>query len=302
MIEEIVRKEIVMIDIDDLGIDRANIRGGEWDYDEELIASVKEQGILVPLLVRPAKDETGVKYAIISGSRRYNAAIEAGLTEVPCLIRELDDREAMMWSMGENRFRKDTPKWKDIEYVGQLFEELIKSGDVVQAIQELSLATGIGESTIERYLKIYYLPSEVKGLIRPPEDRESVHDELILRYKGMRDNRTLSLSTAELIATKLRDFPKSKLVEVAVYLLGRSSEIAEKIINEIRKHPSLPPDEAYRRTLIKSAQKSLTINFDSETYDALKKACLNRQKQAKELVSDVLRMWLIMQGFLRHEE
>ncbi|HID42886.1 MAG TPA: ParB/RepB/Spo0J family partition protein [Archaeoglobaceae archaeon] len=291
MVERInTRKyEIVSIEIDKLVIDPYNIRGGEWDYDKELIESIKAQGIMQPLVVRPLNKE---KYGIVCGSRRYNAAIEAGLTEVPCLIRELNDREAMIWSMGENRFRKDTPKWKDIEYVGQLFEELIKRGNAVQTIQELSLATGIGEHTIERYLKIYYLPYEVKGLIRPPEDRDPVHNELILLYKGMRDNRTLTLSVAELIATKLRDFPEQKLIEVAVYLIGKSNEIAEKVVNEIVKHPSLSPDEAYRQTLIKSAQRSLTINFDTETYNALKKACLRKQKQAKELVLDILRMWI----------
>jgi ParB family chromosome partitioning protein len=58
---------------------------------EELIASIREKGILEPLLVR----NVGGRFQIIAGERRYRAAVEAGLDEVPCVLRETSDAEMM---------------------------------------------------------------------------------------------------------------------------------------------------------------------------------------------------------------
>lgn len=106
-----VRKE-VLIDVDKLGIDTVNVRGGEWELDEEakqFVEDIKNNGIIDPLLVRPAE---GDKYAIVCGSRRYNAAIEAGLAEVPCFIEEMNDVTAMGRSIAENKYSEGIPVWR----------------------------------------------------------------------------------------------------------------------------------------------------------------------------------------------
>lgn len=115
-------EQIVYIDLDDLAVDDANMRAGKWDKDEELISSIKEQGVKQPLIVRPAAPETGVKYAILAGSRRFHAAIEAGLDEVPCIIRSYEDElSAMAESFIENVHRKEVPpervcdEWRGIQ-------------------------------------------------------------------------------------------------------------------------------------------------------------------------------------------
>ena len=69
----------------------------------ELVASVREKGILEPILVRPV----GSRYQIIAGERRYRAAIEAGLAEVPCIVRDSSDAETMEIALVENLQRKD---------------------------------------------------------------------------------------------------------------------------------------------------------------------------------------------------
>ena len=71
----------------------------------DLIASIKTQGILEPLLVRPREKEG---YEIVSGERRYRAAREIGLTEVPCNIREMGEREALEIGLTSN-FLRDNP-------------------------------------------------------------------------------------------------------------------------------------------------------------------------------------------------
>lgn len=119
-------REVVMIDIDDLGVDTLNIRGGDWDYNEEFVQDVRNNGINSPLLVRPAE---GGKYAIICGSRRYNAAIEAGLIEVPCFIEEMDDVTALGRTIAENIHRRETPAWRYAVKIGQMYERLNHKGN-----------------------------------------------------------------------------------------------------------------------------------------------------------------------------
>src|SRR5688572_31209840 len=69
----------------------------------ELIASVKEKGIIEPLIVR----QRGTRYQIIAGERRYHAAGQAGLRELPAVIRDVDDTEMLELALVENIQRKD---------------------------------------------------------------------------------------------------------------------------------------------------------------------------------------------------
>lgn len=80
---------------------------------EDLIASIKEKGILEPLLVRPA--DVGGRYMIISGERRYRAGLEAGLREVPCIEMNVDDRNVAEIALIENLQRKDLTAYEEAE-------------------------------------------------------------------------------------------------------------------------------------------------------------------------------------------
>ncbi len=83
----------------------------------ELVSSVKQHGILQPLLVRPL--ERG-KYELVAGERRYQAAKEAGLTEVPVVLRELNHNEALQLSLIENLQREDLNPVEETEGILQL--------------------------------------------------------------------------------------------------------------------------------------------------------------------------------------
>jgi ParB family chromosome partitioning protein len=65
---------------------------------QSLVESIKSEGILQPLLVRPV----GKKYEVVARERRYRAALEAGLTEVPATIREMTDDQAIQYALVEN--------------------------------------------------------------------------------------------------------------------------------------------------------------------------------------------------------
>src|SRR5262247_4945078 len=79
----------------------------------ELVSSIKEKGVLEPLLVRPS--DVGGRYMIIAGERRYRASIEAGLTEVPCIELDVDDKAVAEISLIENLQRKDLTPFEEAD-------------------------------------------------------------------------------------------------------------------------------------------------------------------------------------------
>ena len=84
---------------------------------EQLVQSVKQHGILEPLLVRPLPDN---QYELVAGERRYRAASELGLTEVPVVVRELNDTEALQLALVENLQREDLNPVEETEGILQL--------------------------------------------------------------------------------------------------------------------------------------------------------------------------------------
>jgi ParB family chromosome partitioning protein len=91
---------------------------------DELAASIKEQGVLQPLLIRP----TGDGYAIIAGERRYRAAQLAGLKEVPVVILEVDDPTAQKLALVENLQREDLNPYEETLGILSLLEMRLQRG------------------------------------------------------------------------------------------------------------------------------------------------------------------------------
>lgn len=98
-------------------------------FDEQdlarLVASIRENGILVPLLVRPKND----RYEVIDGDRRLAAAWSAGLREVPIIIRTLTDKDTHIQRMLANKDRADTDPVSEAKYIARLIYEKIFTAD-----------------------------------------------------------------------------------------------------------------------------------------------------------------------------
>ncbi len=133
------------------GMDRASI--------EELAASIREHGILQPILVRPRPDTPGA-YQIIGGERRWRAAQLAQLHEVPVVIRDLGDREAMAAGLVENLQRQDLNAMEEADGYRRLLEEfgLTQEG--------LGQAVGKSRSHVANTMRLLALPNEVRDLVR----------------------------------------------------------------------------------------------------------------------------------------
>src|SRR5919112_1300942 len=80
---------------------------------EDLTASIREKGVLEPLLVKPSR--LGGRWMIIAGERRWRAAREAGVREVPCIEMDVDDRAVAEIALIENMQRKDLTAWEEAD-------------------------------------------------------------------------------------------------------------------------------------------------------------------------------------------
>lgn len=129
----------------------------------ELIRSIKEKGILVPLTVRPAP-EGG--YEIISGHRRKHAAEVAGLIKVPAIIRELSDEDAVDFMIYSNIQRTNVlPSEKAKAYRLQMETMKHQGKKGSSTPDEIGKKYGDNARKVQRYIRLTYLLSELLGLV-----------------------------------------------------------------------------------------------------------------------------------------
>jgi ParB family transcriptional regulator, chromosome partitioning protein len=124
----------------------------------ELIASVRERGILEPLLVRPS--EVGGRFMIISGERRYRAAREVGLREIPCIEMDVDDRAVAEIALIENLQRKDLTPFEEGDGLRMLAERFGYTHE------EIARKIGKARSSITEALAIGGMPAEIRDQCR----------------------------------------------------------------------------------------------------------------------------------------
>ncbi len=123
------------------------------DSLDELVASIREKGVLQPLMVRMSGDT----YQIIAGERRYRAAKVAGLKEVPVILRETDDRETLEIALIENLQRQDLNIVEEAEGYQQLASKY--------ALTQEQIAQRVGKSraSVANALRILGLPPKVRA-------------------------------------------------------------------------------------------------------------------------------------------
>jgi len=126
---------------------------------EELSLSIKNNGILQPLIIAGSKNAKTGMYTLVAGERRLKAAAIAGIDTVPCIIREANDRQMREWSIMENIQRADLNPMERAE----AYNEYINRFGVTQ--EEISEKLGIPRSSITNHLRLLELETETKKLI-----------------------------------------------------------------------------------------------------------------------------------------
>lgn len=178
---------------------------------QELSDSIREQGIIQPIVVRPVNNE---RYEIIAGERRWRAAQMADLTEVPALIRNVPDEAAIAMALIENIQRENLNPIEEAMALQRLLVEFTMTH------QQVATAVGKSRSGITNLLRLLDLDPEVKTLIE--QSKLSLgHAKVLLGITGISQIRTahtiidkdLSVRETEQLIQKLQTVQKPHVIK-----------------------------------------------------------------------------------------
>ncbi|HKZ90680.1 MAG TPA: ParB/RepB/Spo0J family partition protein, partial [Candidatus Limnocylindrales bacterium] len=170
-------------------------------FDEEalqdLAASIREHGILQPVLVRPRADG---HFQLVAGERRWRAARIAGLLEVPAIVENIDDEAALEISIIENLQREDISPLEE----AQMFERMTTRHGY--SLRKLAQKLGKDKGYIENRLRLADAPPEVRDLVAVRSDTLSAAYEL-MKLEGKRRRRSLAkqILAGQLTLIRLHD-------------------------------------------------------------------------------------------------
>ena len=144
-----------LIPIEDIDANPDQPRQNLGDLSE-LISSIKEKGVIEPIVVR----SKGSRFQIIAGERRYRASVEAGLAEIPCVVRTADDVEVLELALIENLQRKDLTPFEEADG----FKTLAETYNYTH--EQMAEKLGKSRSTITEMLSLTAIPEGVRELCR----------------------------------------------------------------------------------------------------------------------------------------
>ena len=243
---------------------------------DELTASVREHGILQPILVRPFGLPN--HYQLVAGERRWRAAGAAGLATIPAIIQEIDDDTALEISIIENLQREDLSPLDE----ALIYDRMIR--DHGYSIRRLAQKLGKDKGYVENRLRLAGAPAEIQQLVSVRKDTIS-HAYELMKVEDPRKRRRLAEQVArgELTLVKLRervegrrrssrvdvaadeDVPNvvaaTSLTNPATYRVGSGSlddnavEAANAWTGVIRSAPAAPPVVLREDSLISAKQQ-----------------------------------------------
>jgi len=217
-----------------LGELRANSNQPRSLFDEEhiteLASSIREKGILQPILVRRHLDA----YQIIAGERRYRAAQSLNLEKAPCLVVEVSDRESFVIALIENIQREDLNAIEE----AKAYQALIDQFDLSQ--EEVATRVGKSRSAVANSLRLMNLPLDIQ-------------DDIL---EG-----TMSAGHARAIL-QLTDLPKQRQLRNLIIGKGLSVREAESRAREMAKpHKKRPPKPKSVDVQMRSIQDEMTMKI-----------------------------------------
>lgn len=225
----------------------------------ELSSSIKEKGVLEPLLVKPKPDGT---WMIIAGERRWRAANLAGLDEVPCIELDLDEKEIAEIALIENMQRKDLTVWEEADGLAALKSRYDYSHE------EIAKKIGKSRTTVTESLTIAGLPKQIREKCRRADiSAKSILLEIARQFDE------------EAMHSFLQDISKNSAARENVRQTARPS----------KKTKSAAPSATLQKTASGTASDSASANifsYESEKNDFQLKLTFNNGKFERK---DVLR-------------
>ena len=227
-IEEITSTSAVKLKIMDIEPNRDQPRKiFDEDALAELADSIAKHGVIQPLLVRPMPDGS---YQLVAGERRWRASRMAGLTEVPVVIKELSDDEAMALALIENLQREDLNAIEEAQGIKALMDTLSLTQD------EAAERVGKSRPAVANALRLLKLPDSVIALVSDGKLSPG-HARALLGFKDEQD----IIETADLIIEK-----------------GLTVRDVEKLVKKRNKEPKAEKPAARRASYYDEVELALT--------------------------------------------
>jgi len=222
---------------------------------EELTNSIKEQGVIQPIVVRPDKSSSG-KYEIIAGERRWLASQNAGLHEIPVVILNVDDVKSLEFAIVENVQRQDLNAIEESRGYQKLIDEFNYNQD------KLSKFIGKSRSYIANSLRLLSLPEDVlfmveQGNLSAGHARSLIGLNNPLEIAKKIVQKRLSVRQAEVLARQFRN-KKFKLVN-------------KKDANILDLQKNLEDKMGLNVSISNKKNNSGTISFEYQNLDQLNK-------------------------------
>ncbi len=189
--------EVVYLYLDDIIPNRFQPRE---IFDEqglkELAVSIKEHGVIQPIIVRKVDN----KYEIIAGERRYKASTMAGLTKIPAIVKNLDDKESSKVALIENLQRKDLSPIEE----ARTYQKILELEDNMTQ-EELAASVGKTQSSVSNKIRLLALPDEVQDALLNNKISER-HARCLLNVENADDQvKLLSRITEEKLTVRELD-------------------------------------------------------------------------------------------------
>lgn len=222
-------ERIIMVELKDIQPNRLNPRLDiSIERLNELAESIKNVGLLEPLIVRPL--ENG--YEVVIGERRYRASKQANLEKVPVIIREYTDDEVIELNLIENVQREDLSGVEKGRCCKRLLENY---PDKYPTQDSIAKHIGVNRSTVSEWLRLVEAPEELQRMVAPAEPMSRSMPEGKIDWK-----------TAVTITQRVKE--PERQIEVARELARKPALRREsrKIIKKVAKEPEKPVDEIVR--------------------------------------------------------
>lgn len=198
------------IPIEKLVRDEFSSRTTQWvgdEKDQELLYSINAIGLVQDVIVRPKED----KYGVIAGGRRVLTMKQAGKSEVPCKVLDLDDLEALKMSMGENLGRRDLSNAEMTRVINTWYHMIENPENITdqykndpEAVAKIAQAvygrvTENSKVLIRQHLRLSRLPRSLQLLLKQPEER-TPEEARLLEDVGIDPSYTLNYETLDVLA------------------------------------------------------------------------------------------------------
>lgn len=192
---------------------------GHYDADklEDLKQSISEKGILQPILVRQKDGE----YEVVAGERRLRASRELGFKEIPVVIKEIDDKEALVIALVENIQREDLTPLEEAEAYKNLIE------DFQYTQEQVAHAVGKNRSTIANTLRLLVLPDNIKkgiseGVIsagharailslQTEQEQQALFERILKTGLSVRESESVATTSKVALSTKTKNKIKKNI-------------------------------------------------------------------------------------------